>query len=80
MRCGIPIISGNKTSLPEVLGDTGILVDPFSVEEIANSMLQLATNEKLQQELSTKAIERSKLFSWDFSAEKVWEVIVGYKD
>ena len=80
MSCGIPIISGNKTSLPEVLGDAGILVDPFSVEEITNSMLQLATNEKLQQELSTKAIGRSKLFSWDFSAEKVWEVIVGYKD
>ena len=77
MRCGIPIISGNKTSLPEVLGDAGILVDPFLVEEIANSMIQLATNEKLQQELRTKVIERSKLFNWDFSAEKVWEVIVG---
>jgi len=76
MRCGTPIIAGNKTALPEILSDAGILVDPFSVEEIAQAMITLSTDTSLQQSLSQKGIERSQLFSWDISAEKLWEVLV----
>ncbi len=76
MRCGTPIIAGNKTSLPEILGDAGILVDPFSVEEITQAMITLSTDVSLQQSLSAKGLERSQQFSWDKSAEKLWEVII----
>lgn len=75
MRCGTPIISGNRTSLPEVAGEAAIYCDPFKVEEIKSAMKEIATSEELRTELSNKGLERSKLFSWDTSAEKVWEVI-----
>lgn len=76
MRCGTPIIAGNKTSLPEILGDAGILVDPFSVEEITQAMITLSTDISLQQSLSAKGLERSQQFSWDISAEQLWEVLI----
>lgn len=76
MKCGTPILSGNKTSLPEVAGDAALYCDPFSVEDIASKLAILATDIPLQKELSTKGIERSQLFSWDISAQKVWEMMI----
>jgi glycosyltransferase involved in cell wall biosynthesis len=75
MRCGVPIIAGNRTSIPEVVGDAGILVDPFSVEEISTALVKVAQNEVLRQELAQISLERSNQFSWDTSAKKIWEVI-----
>ena len=75
MRCGTPILSGDRTSLPEVAGDAALYCDPFSVEDIASKMTELVNNESLRNELSAKGLERSKLFSWDIAAEKVWNVI-----
>ena len=76
MRCGIPIISGNLTSLPEVAGEAALYVDPFNVEAITNAMLQLANDENLQRELSQKSLERGQLFSWDHTAEGAWKTIL----
>ena len=76
MQCGIPLISGNLTSLPEVVGDAALLVDPFSVEDISNAMVQISKNETLRKELAIKSFERSGMFSWDKSAEKIGEVIL----
>lgn len=76
MRCGTPILSGNKTSLPEVAGDAALYCDPFDVSDISTQLTTLITNENLRRELSEKGLERSKQFSWDSSAEKVWDVIV----
>lgn len=75
MQCGVPIIAGNKTSLPEIVGDAGLLVDPFSIDEITTAMEQIYLDENLRKTLKLKALERSKLFSWDTSAELVWEEI-----
>jgi glycosyltransferase involved in cell wall biosynthesis len=75
MRCGIPLISGNLTSLPEVVGDAALLVDPFSVEDITNAMIQISENETLRNELASKSLERSVVFTWDKTAETIWEVI-----
>ena len=79
MTCGVPVISGNRTSLPEVVGDTGILVDPFSVDEITTALFRISEDKQLYDELCQKGLERSKLFSWDKAAEKVMEVIVKSK-
>jgi glycosyltransferase involved in cell wall biosynthesis len=76
MACGVPVIAGNRTSLPEVVGDAGILVDPFSVEEITAALVRISEDTQLYEDLSQKGLERSKLFSWDKAAEKVMEVIV----
>lgn len=75
MKCGTPILAGNKTSLPEVAGDAAIYCDPFNVDDICDKMEQLVTDDKLYLELSKKGLERSKLFSWDLAATKVWNVI-----
>ncbi|MBN9295345.1 MAG: glycosyltransferase family 4 protein, partial [Flavobacteriia bacterium] len=75
MRCGTPIIAGNLTSLPEVVGDAGILVNPFDTAEIATQMQRLFVDEQLQKDLSEKGLQRAPLFNWDFTANAVWSVI-----
>lgn len=75
MKCGTPILSGNLTSLPEVAGEAALYCDPFNVNDIASKMLDLQSNPSLQYELSAAALERSKQFSWDKSAEVVWKEI-----
>lgn len=83
MRCGTPIITSNTTSLPEVAGDCGLLVDPFDINDICNAMVKLIEDSNLQSELSTKGLERAKLFSWNQSAELIWneiDTLLGCKD
>ena len=75
LKCGIPVISGNLTSLPEVAGDAALYCDPFSTEEIAEKMSELANDDSLYSELKVKALKRGKLFSWDTTAAVCWEVI-----
>lgn len=75
MQSGIPIIAGNRTSLPEVAGDAALYVDPYSVEEITQAMVRMAQDEGLREELAQKGLDRARNFSWDESADKVWEVL-----
>jgi glycosyltransferase involved in cell wall biosynthesis len=76
MKCGTPILSGNLTSLPEVAGEAAIYCNPFDVKEIAEKMSLLANDEALRKKLSAAGLERNKLFSWDTSAEIVWNEII----
>lgn len=75
MRCGIPIISGNLTCLPEVAGEAAIYVNPFDTEEVSKAMTELVVDEQKYQELKVKSLERAELFSWDHTAEATWNVI-----
>lgn len=75
MRCGTPVLSGNLTSLPEVAGDAALYCDPLDVEDITQKLGELCSNESLRDELSKKGLKRSQLFSWDKSAETVWNVL-----
>jgi glycosyltransferase involved in cell wall biosynthesis len=75
MRCGTPILSGDRTSLPEVAGDAAIYCDPFDVDDIALKMAELINNPELLSQLRAKGLERANLFSWDDAAEKVWQVL-----
>jgi glycosyltransferase involved in cell wall biosynthesis len=75
MKCGTPIMAGNKTALPEVAGDAALYCDPFNVSKKKKKLSLISNNDSLRAELSAKGLERSRLFSWDNSAEKVWEVI-----
>jgi glycosyltransferase involved in cell wall biosynthesis len=74
MACGCAVITSNTSSLPEVVGDAGILVDPYNVEELAKIMYEVLTNEGLRKELSKKGLERAKLFNWRKTAEETWKV------
>jgi glycosyltransferase involved in cell wall biosynthesis len=75
MMCGTPVLSSNATSLPEVTGDAALYVDPFNVEEIANGLVKMFTDEAYRNNLIAKGNERWKLFSWERTAALLWESI-----
>ncbi|MFH0760271.1 MAG: glycosyltransferase family 1 protein [Bacteroidota bacterium] len=72
MSAGVPVLTSNITSLPEVGGDTVLYTDPGSVDKIAEGMSTLSTNEGLRNDLISKGLKRSKSFTWDKTAKKVW--------
>lgn len=75
MRCGVPILSGNTTCLPEVAGEAAVYCDPFSIQNIRDEMYKLLTNEEDQKRLSIEGLKRSQQFSWDTAAQKVSTVL-----
>jgi glycosyltransferase involved in cell wall biosynthesis len=76
MRCGVPIISGNLTSLPEVVEDAALLVDPFDVEAITKALLTFDQDEKLTAEFAQKGLERAQLFDWNNTEKVIWNTIL----
>ncbi len=74
-RAGVPVITSNVTSLPEVAGDAAIQVDPFSVDAIAKALEQVANDSSLRQSLIEKGLNRAQSFDWDESAKKFWTII-----
>lgn len=75
MYCNTPVITSNKTSMPEVAGEAAILVDPGSVDSIKNAMLRISQNPDQQRQLIVKGQKQREKFSWDKTAEKVWNSI-----
>jgi len=75
MACGVPVITSNSTSLPEVVGDSSLLVNPLNEEEIGHAIQSLAENSSLGQELRQKGLERAQLFAWERTAAKTWQVL-----
>lgn len=69
MACGTPVISSTAASLPEVVGNAGILVDPLSTEQLTKAMVQVANDGELRKNLTVKGLERAKQFTWRRSAE-----------
>jgi glycosyltransferase involved in cell wall biosynthesis len=74
MACGTPVITSNTSSLPEVVGDAGILTDPHSIENLAHEMDRLVNDDSLKKYLSDKGIIQASKFSWQDSARKVLEI------
>ena len=74
MACGTPVIVAGSASLPEVVGDCGLIVDAYSEESIADAMGKIADNEELRKQLSEKGIIRAREFSWKKSAEKLYTI------
>ena len=76
MKCGVPIIAGNRSVLPEVAGTAAMYVDPFSVEEITQKLHLIADQDDLREELASKSLSRGKLFDWNKSAEQCFDIIL----
>lgn len=74
MNCGTPVITSNVTSIPEVVGDAGILINPYDISNLTTAIGNLLSNESLRNELSKKGYERSKDFSWKKTAENTLSV------
>jgi glycosyltransferase involved in cell wall biosynthesis len=75
MQCGVPVICANSSSLPEVVGDCGILIDPFKELELKQAIELLLNDERLHYSLSKKSIERSLQFRWGKTTDKILDVI-----
>jgi glycosyltransferase involved in cell wall biosynthesis len=74
MSCGTPVISSNRSSLPEVVGDAGVLFDPASTDDLADIMLHLLDDEAERERLIAKGFQRAKLFSWDKTVAQTLEI------
>ena len=82
MACGVPVITSNTSSMPEIGGPDAILVNPESSDEIADMMLRLETDEDFYVRQRGVGLERAKLFSWKKTAEqllRLYEGIEGIK-
>jgi len=74
MASGLPVIASNRASIPEVVGDAGILLDPFDVEGFAYWMYEMLTNEDLRARFYETGYKRSLNFSWEKCARETLEV------
>lgn len=75
MNCNTPVITSNVTSMPEIAGDAALLIDPFSVESIANAMKILYEDSDLRNSLIERGNKRKLDFSWDKTADALWQCI-----
>ncbi len=75
MRCDIPVIASKVTSLPEIAGDAAIYVNPDSPGSIRDGMVRIWKEEGLREELIEKGRKRRELFSWDQTAQTLWNAI-----
>ena len=69
MACGRPVLTSDVSSLPDVVGDAAVLVDPYRVEDIADGLVAIAESESLREKLAARSLERAKLYTWPRTAE-----------
>jgi len=74
MKCGAPVIVGNQTSLPEVVGNAALKVDPFDVTAIAGAIENLINDSDLRRELSVKGRSRAEEFDWQETARRTLQI------
>lgn len=74
MKVGTPVIASNTSSIPEVVEDAGLLVNPLDNREIVNAMYEISSNVKLRNQCIQKGIKQAKKFSWETTAKKTVEV------
>ncbi|MEX2090892.1 MAG: glycosyltransferase family 1 protein [Candidatus Paceibacterota bacterium] len=77
MACGTPVIVSNNSSLPEVVGDAGILVDPYNVVDISNAVKTVMEDIDLRNILVGRGYDRVKMFDWKNCADQTLKVILG---
>lgn len=73
--CGVPVVTSNYSSLPEVAGEGAKLVDPYDVENICQGMLTILQRPELAKALVEKGLENVKRFSWATSAKRLDEIL-----
>jgi glycosyltransferase involved in cell wall biosynthesis len=74
MASGTPVVTSNVSSLPEVVGDAALLIDPYEPEAIAHAMRRVLTEPALRDDLRAKGLARAREFSWDRSVRRVREI------
>lgn len=73
--CGVPVAVSNTSSLPEIIGNSGLMFNPQDIDEISSAILKTLTNEKLRARLIQTGLKNAKRFSWHESARKTLDVL-----
>ena len=74
MACGCPVVTSNTSSLPEVVGEAGIMFNPYDTDSLVEAMRQVLTDSELRDDMVTKGLEQAKKFSWERTARETQEV------
>lgn len=75
MACGTPVLTSNVTSLPEVVGNAAITVDPLDAEAIADGLIRLVDDSALRLRLRSLGLKQASQFSWEKTASETWRVL-----
>ncbi|RMG80483.1 MAG: glycosyltransferase family 1 protein, partial [Chloroflexi bacterium] len=73
MHCGTPVLASNTSSLPELVGEAGLLVNPLDTQAIAEGMARLASDKSLRQTLQQQGYEQARQFTWEQAAQAVFQ-------
>ena len=74
MACGCPVVTSNTSSLPEVVGKAGMMINPYDTDSLVEAMRRVLTNRELRDDMVTKGLEQAKKFSWEKAAREIQEV------
>ena len=74
MAWGVPVLSSNRSALPEVAGDAALLADPLDTESLTQALRRLTTDEALRADLRERGLRRAKQFPWEEAVRKTWDV------
>jgi len=74
MACGCPVVCSNNSSLPEVVGDSALTVNPMFEDKLASAIYRVITDDNLKNNLIEKGLERAKIFSWKKMAEETLRI------
>ncbi|MBO0687369.1 MAG: glycosyltransferase, partial [Candidatus Dormibacteraeota bacterium] len=75
MACGTPVVAADASSVPEVVGEAGVLVDPGDVEGWTRALERVLEDDDLRRRLRARGLERAARFTWSRTAELTWRVI-----
>lgn len=70
MSCGTPVVTSNISSMPEILGDSGLLVDPYNVSQLADAIMRIVDNDDFRRSIQERGLQRAAQFSWETTARK----------
>lgn len=75
MASGVPVITSNRSSMPEVAGRAALIVNPDKVEEISEAMFQICDNKKLNEQCIQNGFQQVATYNWDLSAHEFWNIV-----
>lgn len=73
LSCGVPVVAGDKGSMPEIVGNLGIIVDPYNIQEITEAFMKVLNFDRLS--FLRKSVIYSKKFSWNRNARQLFDLI-----
>ena len=73
LACGVPVVGSQISSLPEVVGDAGILLPPTDIQGLAGAIIHILTDDAFYMDLHIRALQQAKMFSWENTAMKTFD-------